>query len=383
MPKVDRGENINKFTQYFDKDWKTCRSSLKYMHSDDKSYDPSVSWDGRSDNPKAFARLQAKEMPYQPGYPITMSGKAVIPLEAHDGLPIFGAYGSETKSSIPLTTEQRDLGMQGSLRSEIPLAEQARAGGQVVCIDETPSFRNNEMRPPQFRSVEMPGFIKEVGPQADKKLMTPAQRRELLDFEIRTRAAGEYMRKAASDRAKTRKQIGGIQFHRGVLMYDSTNNIDSEAYGDKAKALAGTMGKLDSFHSERQEHIARTQGKTMQTVLNTGANQGSEAISADRNFFQSKGRQNTFDNSFSSTYNTLFGRVDTTIRPERTQYLRDQDLSGKQYDLVCHTRVEHCPPSNGFTRQENRILSHPSQACLEGQRNLQGTLLPGGGRAKY
>ena len=245
-------------------------------------------------------------------------------------------------------------------------------------VDATPSFRNMEMRSPRFNTVPVPSFIKEVGPQCDQKLMTPAQRREVLDFEIRTRAAHEYMRKAATDRTKTRKQIGGISFHRGVLGYDSTNNEESEVYGARARELHRVMEKMDSFHEKRAEYMRRAHGNSMYNTLHPNQGSGQEGAGGERvldKTFQSKHRQETFDLSFQGTYNSLFGSQEQGVQPLRTQHLRDQDLSGKNYNMIQHTRIEHWP-SNPVQRLENRGLAHPSQTSLEGPRNLQGAIPP-------
>jgi hypothetical protein len=369
MPR--KGDKIERFTKFFDKDWKTCRSSLTQLQADDKSYDPSNSWDGRSDNPASFSRLQSTAMPTQTNCPITMSGATVIPLEPFDGLPIFPNYGSKTQSDIPLTVEQRDLGMALNLTGKLTIAENARAEGKNVFLDQTPSFQNMEMRSPRFSTNAVPAFMNEVGPQCDQKLMTPAQRRQVLDFEVRSRAANEYMRKAASDRIKTKKLIAGIPFHRGVLGYDSTKNPESEAYGPRAQALQNKHGKVDRFHDARREYMNKVGGTVVREVL---SNTGRGGVDDDKTF-QSKGRSNTFDMSFNSTFNTVFGSTKETMNAERAQMLRDQDFSGKTYSITQHTKIEHWP-SRPLHRDEDRRLHHPSQASLEMQRNLQGTLLP-------
>lgn len=360
---------IDRFTQFFDKDWKKCRSSLTQLQSDDKSYDPSNSWDGRSDNPASFSKLQSTAMPTQTNYPITMSGATVIPLEPFDGLPIFPNYSKTTKSDIPLTVEQRDLGMAMNLTGNLPIADNARNDGKNVVLDQVPSFQNMEMRDPRFSARSVPAFMNEVGPQCDQKLMTPAQRRQVLDFEVRSRAANEYMRKATSDRHKTKKLIAGIPFHRGVLGYDSTNNVESEAYGSKAQKLHAQHSKVDRFHDARRGYMGKVSGTVVAEVLN---NTGKGGVDQDKTF-QSKGRSKTFDMSFDSTFNTVFGSSKHEMDPERAQKLRDQDFSGKTYNITQHTAVEHWP-SRPFDRQEDRRLNHPSQASLESQRNLQGTL---------
>lgn len=71
------------------------------------------------------------------------------------------------------------------------------------------------------------------------------------------------------------------------------------------------------------------------------------------------------------------------VNPQRLQWLCDQDMSGRQHHLISHLpceaqnkgrNIKRSDPS--FHRQYDRRLDHPSQAALEAQRNLQGSLRP-------
>ena len=55
-----------------------------------------------------------------------------------------------------------------------------------------------------------------------------------MEFEKKEKEAKELFRKAYGERERTKKQLTGMQFHRGVLMYDSNDNMNSEIYGEKA-----------------------------------------------------------------------------------------------------------------------------------------------------
>ena len=57
----------------------------------------------------------------------------------------------------------------------------------------------------------------------------------------------------------------------------------------------------------------------------------------------------------------------------RTQLIRDNDLSGKDYNIVTHAVITEYP-SMTMLRNHDKRLDHPSQASLEGSRNLQGAL---------
>ena len=65
---------------------------------------------------------------------------------------------------------------------------------------------------------------------------------------------------------------------------------------------------------------------------------------------------------------------DTKYQPERTQHLREQDLNGKTYNIITHSKIEFWPPKSPERR--DRRLSHPSQTSLRGPRNMQGAMGP-------
>lgn len=67
------------------------------------------------------------------------------------------------------------------------------------------------------------------------QLLNPAQRREIAEYEKRKKGAEDILQNATLDREKTRRVVNGPQFHRGILMFDSAHNCDSEIYGETAK----------------------------------------------------------------------------------------------------------------------------------------------------
>lgn len=134
---------------------------------------------------------------------------------------------------IPLTSEQRDIGMLPDLSATIPLRIDSMISGgeKLVVFDERPSFKNNMVRPPKINSIDVPEVYKEAGPQWDQKLLNPAQRREIFEFEKKRLEAKAFIHDAVGAREKTRKQLEGMNFKRGVLMVDSNLNEDSEIFG--------------------------------------------------------------------------------------------------------------------------------------------------------
>lgn len=92
MPRRKEIGPSEKITQLFDRDWKNGKSTIRTRTQDKQSYDVSYSWNGRSDNPMEFSRLQATEMPVQPSKPITMSFAAVVELEKGETFDALNQY---------------------------------------------------------------------------------------------------------------------------------------------------------------------------------------------------------------------------------------------------------------------------------------------------
>ena len=98
-----------------------------------------------------------------------------------------------------------------------------------------------------------------AGPQCDQKLLNPQQRRAILEFEKKQKEATRLIQIATSEREKTKKQLTGQQFKRGVLMYDSNGNQDSEIYGENARREAMNKEYKDQVHMERSSRLAAKQ----------------------------------------------------------------------------------------------------------------------------
>lgn len=197
-----KGKTLHeKFSLYFDDDWAKSRSGVRTRATDERSYDPSYSWDGQSDNPKSFSRLNLTEMPVQKTRPITLSGAAVVPLDPITGLEVLNVHQPPAQlSQIPLTNIQTEVGMVGDLSGKIPMAETARNAGKNVLLEDRPTFKNYELRPPKFKTVEVPKFMEEAGPNCDQVLLTPAQRREILEYEKSKNAAALCLKEAVAQR---------------------------------------------------------------------------------------------------------------------------------------------------------------------------------------
>ncbi len=349
------------------------RSTLRVQTADDRSYDISYSWDARSDNPVSFSRMQATDVPVQPAKPICLSGAQIVPLEPQSGQFLNPTIPPTQRAQIPLNTTQCDVGMQPDLSGNIPLKNQALTEGKTVCIQKRETFANMGMRGPEFALETRPEYMDRAGSQADSCLLNPAMRRGILEFEKRENEAKMIFNEANSGREKLKKQLHGPAFRRGVLMVDSSANPNSEIYGEKARKEQALKDYRAQIHLERRSQLA-TKWSSIATNGNITVPDSVAPRVKTEAFYQSKGgKAHAF--SFEETHNRLFCRQERAGGANRTQRIRDAELSGKQYNIVTLTAIEHWP-SRSFDRQSNKILMHPSQESMEAPRNLQGTLRP-------
>lgn len=365
----------NKLTIHFDKPWMMNRSSLRARTTDERSYDPSHSWDAISDNPRAFTRLEETGMPVQEAHPVTMSNGAMVELERKtDGLKVLNGFQKETTlRPIPLTVEQKDVQMRLDLTGQTALEERAHAQGKKVVLEAPATFEAYHVRQPVLMDVIEPTALAESGPQCDQRLLNPTQRRQIADYERQMYAGELYVKEAKNARNRTRKAVAGPDFHRGILMVDSATNASSEIYGDRAREYHNKFGYKEEMRDKRRERLAEvwssmhTTGNILNPVTLTSAVQTQKP-------YQSKCMKNT-----SLTLEETEGRL---FPPKlnnrgkfmaRAQDLRDQDICGKNYNLVTGTYVSHWP-SNVPIRNDERG-GHASQTSLMSSRNTQGALI--------
>ena len=369
----NRGRNVSNFTDLFDKNWKNMRSTLRAQTADDRSYDISYSWDARSDNPVSFSRMEATDVPVQPAKPICLSGSQIVILEPQSGQFLNPVVPPTQRAHVPLTANQIDVGMASDLTCKIPIADQAMSEGKTVCIESREVYANMGMKAPRFRLESRPEYMDRAGPQADGCLLNPGMRREIIEFEKRENEAKGLLRDANSCREKLKKQLEGPLFRRGVLMTDSSSNPNSEIYGQRAQKEQALQDYRAQIHLERRSQLA-TKWSSLATNGNiTVPDSVAPRVKTDA-YYQSKGGK-THAFSFEETHNRLFCRQERAGGANRTQRIRDAELSGKQYNIVNLTAIEHWP-SRSFSREIKMGANHPSQVSFEGPRNLQGSLKP-------
>jgi hypothetical protein len=366
----------NAFTELFDKDWKRTRSSLRAQTAGDRSYDPAYSWDARTDDPQAFSKMQSSDVPVQFAKPITMSGQQVIALEPLSGQFLNVDAPSKLKglNAIPLTHDQQDIDMSTNLMGSVPICDQARSEGKFVTIAERPVFSKSQNQAPKFQVEAKPEFMDRCGPQGDQILLNPKMRREMIEFEKREQEARALVRGATSKRAKTQKMVQGPLFKRGVIQIDSAENMNSDVYGAQATSEKHNKDYRSQIHLERRSQLANLRSSIATNGNLIDPNSVAARVKVNANY-QSKGGD-FHGLTFEETHNRLFCRQERAGGAMRTQRIRDAELSGKQYNIVTMTTIEHWP-SRHFDRLENKSLQHPSQGSwAHGPRNLQGSMRP-------
>lgn len=368
-----RCNSAEKFSTLFDNEWKTKTSTLRNQGFATRTYHHKSSWDGKVENPEKFSRLNYTTITCQPSRPmVLLAGGAVHNLDnavSFDTLNVLHKPGRA--SLIPLTLEQSDLGMEHSLRGMVPLRDVEAKEKSGVVIADLERFRNLDMTKPTFRAVEIPSFIVEAGPQCDQRLLNPNQRREYMNFEKRRLDAEVAIKSSKAFRGKSRKQAVGVQYQRGILMIDSSENEESEIYGGIAAQRRKEYEAKHQMFLERQNNLSH-RNSSIATNGNFIIPDTIPSTVPIRNDYQSKGGDN-HNLTFDETYKRLFIRRNgNPAKAYRTQNLRDNDLNGKEYNPVTFALIQHWP-SKEVKSSEDKALNHPSQSSLDRIRNIQGT----------
>lgn len=366
---------VDKFVKHFDEDWKTQRSTLRQTNEEleRSKYNPTSSWEARSDNPRHFSRLdQTVEVAVQTTRPIALLNSAVLILEKPEGLSVYGRDKmTNSNITIPLTLEQRDIGMiPDNLRGEIPLMKELRDDKKVVIMEKGPCFHNMQVKGPVFKVEEKPEFYVPYTSKEDARILKPYEQKALLDFEMNKRSGEKYTKKATTDRQHT-KAIFSNPFHsRGVLGVDTSDNPNSEVYGENAQVMR-EKAKATAVAYEMKKSLLAERGKSMTAVGNLIVPDTISSSVQEKPLMQRKGGDN-HSLTYEQTKDRIFKKTEIKFDPIRAQYLRDQDLSGKNVNIISHQAIDHWPSQ--VAPRENKIMDHPSQQSLASHRNLQGAL---------
>jgi hypothetical protein len=372
----------DKYATLFDNDWiKSQRSTIRNKFNDSRTYNPIQSWDGQSDTRKTY-RLADFDPP-RTKHPIGLDGRVVVPLEESNTLEVLNVPEPNYQATYyPLTSVQQDVGMSSSLKTNIPIKEEARRLNKEVIIDQESGFRHGQLQPPTFKLVDIPKGLAQGGKNCDLKLLSPQQRFEVQVYERRKQLADEYFRQAEQSRGVLYKQLHGPMYKRGITGLDSTMNENSEVYGVTAAQGKQTRTLHQQLEQQRRDRLAaKTSSMTTNGNILVPESIDTEHVKLEK-LYQRKGGA-VHGPSFDETFNHLFYRIAERPNGDRLRRLRHLDVGGKAYNIITHTAIDLPSLSSSesqalpqFERRENKILSHPSQTSLEGTRNLQGSLRP-------
>jgi hypothetical protein len=376
-PKSRSVTAADQLSTFFDHGWIETKSAVRTKYDDDKTYDIAYSFDGKTDNPERYSRLEVRNMPNQPTRPICMSGNAVIMLEKHTGLEVFNVNQDNTRTltKVPLNANQQNVGMASDYSGHIPLHEEAWRQGKTVVMTEPLSFQKYHIQPPVFEISSKPECFEKAGSNCDKALLHPHERLIIQDFEKRSKSAGNMIAEAKNDRVRLKKQLTDARFHRGITGVDSHDNVNSEIYGERAKKQYADENCRTNLEAERRIHLSH-KTSSMVTNGNILAPENLDNRVQVNKFLGQKGGD-FHALPFQNTFNRLFQRTDAKKSIDnRTQALRERDLNGKTFNFITHAGIEHWPVSKSSKSEgpEHKVLAHPSQASLDHPRNLQGSI---------
>jgi hypothetical protein len=366
--------HANKLSDHFDNNWTTQKSRIREIRTERLNYSPTYSWNAESDDPISFSKLNADQLPVQTTRPCTLSGTRIIELESSGGLDVLNGTAQRPNGSVaialPLNPQQVDAGMiETDLSGNIPFVSNAIEKNQNVMMKNNYAFQNFKIQPPQFVAAELPSYYHEAGPNGDQKLLNPAQRRKIMEIDSQALAAKQHLGQAVTDRHKLKTSLTGPVHHRGVLMVDSSDNLNSEIYGERAASRHDQFLRTQLRHEQRQQNLIQKSGQLSKDY--------NHLIPENRNenkLFQTKknvGSTLTFEETFTRVFEKDQLKPP---RPERTQHLRDQDLLGKNFNIITNTVITHGKSS--IPEKIDKVLAHPSQQSLNSTRNLQGSLRP-------
>jgi hypothetical protein len=361
----------DKLSSHFDNDWATQKSRIREVRTNRVGYSPTYSWDAMSDDPGRFSKLNADQLPTQPTRPCTLAGARVIELDSSGGIEVLnGTQRNQQSTALPLTSHQADVGMVGTdLTGTIPLASEAHQNGKKVFMKKNYAFHNYSIQAPKFSAEELPEFYRDAGPNGDQKLLNPSQRRKIMEIDAQSQLAKSHLDQATHERHKLKSSLIGPNHCRGVLMVDDPSNVNSEVYGARAQEMREKQEKAYHNHQQRQQNLMKCGG-----VLSSNYGDLIPSNAPQETLFQTKKSTGTTQ-TFQETFTRVFEKIELKPpRPERTQHLRDQDLLGKNYNIITNTAIVHGKSS--IPERSDRVLGHPSQNSLHSNRNLQGSLRP-------
>eukprot|EP00968_Pinguiococcus_pyrenoidosus_P020162 scaffold2314_cov267-Pinguiococcus_pyrenoidosus.AAC.8 len=340
------------------------------------TYDPSLSWDGLSMDPRPFSRLNAKKMVSSGPRPQGVANGQTIELE---DVPKGGIFGSPVRKgparaktleemSLDFALEQSQ-GSSDAIDSAAPCLSVSLSRKrkpkreQRVVVMEEERFSNMKMWPPKMQEVVAPDVLFRAGEQTDT-LLHPKDRRKIMELE-RDASKAWQLKKATIKQNLRSDFLLKRQHPVGTVDLGASENPETEIYREQGERLRRRQ--------ERRARSAALREAKLSKLLQPSKRYGFDFLSHDapkvsEKLFQTKGGVRPMLDHDAR----LFMREEFHWNEKRQQFLRDQDLLGKNYNIVQHTVIETMPST--CPERIDKCLAHPSQASLERGRNLQGSL---------
>mmetsp|Transcript_14190 Transcript_14190/g.32984 ORF Transcript_14190/g.32984 Transcript_14190/m.32984 type:complete len:407 (+) Transcript_14190:134-1354(+) len=373
--------NPDRLTAFMDSSTKNMWSGQTFSSKSIKPqtiYDPSLSWDGLSVNPKPFSRLdQTPEInACTLTAPIGMAGARVV--ELSDGLP-DGLFEGVTKGGegiqvVPRTLIQNDVNFN---HPEAPAAKMALdPQGDVMVMESGEGFMNMRSMPPRVTTVPQPPIVGSAldtsTGQLRRYLLTPKERSDLLKHEQKTQKANA-LQKTAELQQRRLVQIMRHRHREGAVGVDGVNSAaeSGSLYEDRAAVKNAAESRRMRKAGDRRSKLATVAFAQNRYGHNPFHHNEEFLGPQETKFMQTKGGSGR---PGLNTQSRLFGAQQHVERAERTQHLRDEDLSGKNYNLTGHHNVQYAPSVVPQRVSEKSYMKHPSQQLLERGRNMQGSM---------
>ncbi|CBN80161.1 expressed unknown protein [Ectocarpus siliculosus] len=382
----------------------------------------SISWDGLTLDPRPFARFDEHNTLTTGKKPAGSAGARVMVLEGHAPGGIFGRPVTGP-GRMQWTVEQETSRV---MAPDNPFRRATVCGGGVNV--ERPFFDSALAVVPKVQAVRPPTCLSRAGPQGDRALLAPEERREINDYDTKMQNAERVGRKARHQ--KTRLDF--ILKHRypeGAIGVDSPSNPTSEVHAEtrltreKKEAASSAHAsarrhRLDDIRGDPRprfgydpwQHpdlpagggiqqgvfggvtaegggwgaIKQVGGNGGEHFLQTKTRKGSrQACGADVppagsriGDNMTRGQQpSAMGHARSETFINILGmrqKIPKSDPRVRAQALWDEGCGRRSYNIV--TGVQLPLPSVKAERPPGR-LAHPSQQSLERGRNLQASLI--------
>eukprot|EP00455_Lapot_gusevi_P009474 TRINITY_DN14244_c0_g1_i3.p1 TRINITY_DN14244_c0_g1~~TRINITY_DN14244_c0_g1_i3.p1 ORF type:complete len:397 (+),score=64.26 TRINITY_DN14244_c0_g1_i3:130-1191(+) len=222
----------------------------------------------------------------------------------------------------------------------------------VYHVFEPAKFVNGTVTEPAVKAVPVPMPKDIVDSSKENYLLTPFERRQLLEIEKQQRILREEQHKQAVQQTRF-KQVMRNFYPNGLKDYDSPLNPNSPVYGE--------MGQ--KYQEETQTRQMRAQVRTAQLENHWQSSDAFE-FQADRDasdpLFTRKARSSGCPQALESSHERLFIRPNLRKppSPNRAQTLRNIETQGRRYDIISGAEISTVPPT--INEVVHKRKAHPS-----------------------